>query len=1249
MAIELTTLTGDVGTLTGADPKNCRVRLTLSEGAADEVTGEIIPPGSVEVQAETDGTFSIEAWPNDRAPTDRPTYLFEVLVGADVVYARQNLILPTSPDPCTLRHMVDISEHIVGPKNLAFTQTLPAITGATAPGDTVGTLYADGDYYIDWDLVEGRRYFELGSDRESIILKSVPPYGTYTVRVRGRNFGGAAEQVFVFTLGAAPEAFTAPDWTLAAAPDLLGDKVTVTLVAIPSGNGEAITGVEYRVDGGAWTDLGRTTPGAVTLTLAAATSQDVELRAVNAIGAGAASDTKTVLTAYAQPAPFTAGMWSVADAGALAGDEVTVTIATLPDEGISAITALQVQINGGAWAALGGTATGAYTVTVPAFAALTVKVRAVNAAGNGPDSDEKAADTRLVPAAFSDGQFSVASTVPETVAITITGLPADNGSALTDIEARIDAGGWTSLGAAATGTYQIAALAGAEVDITIRAVNEVGPGVASSAKPVTPLSGYTVSVASYTTDRRMRVFGTGRPRGADVATVWVPEVTALVAPDDSVIEATLVRASDDTEVQAFQTIGTMSGGTLAAGATFTVASARAIGEPCKLKVRVASSATPTILADEVDLGSVVYNPAQSEMRQLMTGSAGDDKFPAALPADADQVRWIWFGDQTPASNLQIGELKTGGTLSGYGGVNQLARVPIAAGMTEPLALWIPWLGGTGQGPMMTDADTNRNWSDELAMWTAAGLAEGFYPDVIVMPWWQNLKDDVEKEYLHALFTGKFLDGTTCPTGHSWTVRAAGGLSTQTITADHFLFDESGLNRGVFDPAKTSLLFVAFRQDAQQDVAIDAGDSIWDQNAATAAADALKMDRLKGDLERIFGTAAMGDIDAAYEVAPWPVNMNNGAGTYGIHQLADITGDGAMAEWAGLWVSQGLGLVSKSAAQGLTATFGAGNATATISCADGALTTSRLARGGANQVSGFDFLGVPITPANAVITGGNVVLTLPAATFDLPNIPASTLAVGWSNGYASLTNDTDCAELRYLDAPGVLPATLGLPADLGSLGSEGVLVVPPSAKQRRVGSAGYNAAPRADITGTYYRGPAASAVPGLGGAAVTNWVAEMEFFFDIWESSNGIHILGFEGRAALVLNRQLTLAMELSPSGGSTDMEIGQLVPGAGNHVRMDVVHAGPSSTFTANVNGRAQVAHTVPGGYSQTSMTGAREFCAMGDPTSGGYRIPAKITRLRLWATTGGAAVDTGNTPNLDIDASQSTEAEIQALMTGIA
>lgn len=105
-----------------------------------------------------------------------------------------------------------------------------------------------------------------------------------------------------------PAAFTAGQWSVTDTTN--GGEIEVTVSELPADGGSAITAVQYSLDGGAFTAFSTplSTTGTRTITgLTDDQEYDIQLRAVNAIGNGAASDIKQVTPTAASggPAPGT--------------------------------------------------------------------------------------------------------------------------------------------------------------------------------------------------------------------------------------------------------------------------------------------------------------------------------------------------------------------------------------------------------------------------------------------------------------------------------------------------------------------------------------------------------------------------------------------------------------------------------------------------------------------------------------------------------------------------------------------------------------------------------------------------------------------------------------------------------------------------------------------------------------------------------------------------------------------------------
>lgn len=88
----------------------------------------------------------------------------------------------------------------------------------------------------------------------------------------------------------APAAFTAGQWTATAG----NSQVVLNITALPSDGGSAITALQYRIGSGSAVNLTGTGTGERTITgLTNGEAVDIQIRAVNAIGAAAWSDVKT--------------------------------------------------------------------------------------------------------------------------------------------------------------------------------------------------------------------------------------------------------------------------------------------------------------------------------------------------------------------------------------------------------------------------------------------------------------------------------------------------------------------------------------------------------------------------------------------------------------------------------------------------------------------------------------------------------------------------------------------------------------------------------------------------------------------------------------------------------------------------------------------------------------------------------------------------------------------------------------------
>lgn len=129
------------------------------------------------------------------------------------------------------------------------------------------------------------------------VIQNLAP-GEYTVRDTSAAVVGTVTASDVAT---APGQFATSDWFVTTG--LAAGEIVLNISALPSDGGSPFTAFERTVDGGStWTALTGTGTGSRTLTMpGAGTAYTFALRAVNAVGAGAASATKSATSGAEAP------------------------------------------------------------------------------------------------------------------------------------------------------------------------------------------------------------------------------------------------------------------------------------------------------------------------------------------------------------------------------------------------------------------------------------------------------------------------------------------------------------------------------------------------------------------------------------------------------------------------------------------------------------------------------------------------------------------------------------------------------------------------------------------------------------------------------------------------------------------------------------------------------------------------------------------------------------------------------------
>ncbi len=376
---------------------------------------------------------------------------------------------------------------------LTFALAAPAIASVSPDsgpidGGTKLTISGSGFTGVTSVTVGGNACLPLTVDSDGSITCSTPPgpAGPADVVVSGPS--GSDTSSGGFTYVTTPSAPTNLDAAR-------GDSSAVLTFTVPSSDGGTpITGYEYTVDGGTtWQSLTTTSSGPDTRTgtvsgLDNGTEYTVQVRAVNEVGAGPASDSTKVTPATVPGAPQ--------DLSAQGQDSSGVLSFSAPaSDGGSPITGYEYTVDGGTtWHSLTTTGTGPYQATISGLTngtAYTVQVRAVNEVGDGPGSDETAFTPVTVP---SPPRNLAATGQDSAVVLTFDAPVSAGGNEILGYQYTIDGGTtWQRLTTTSTGPDSFSATVsgltnGVSYTFNVRAYSEIGRSAASDPATATPLA-----------------------------------------------------------------------------------------------------------------------------------------------------------------------------------------------------------------------------------------------------------------------------------------------------------------------------------------------------------------------------------------------------------------------------------------------------------------------------------------------------------------------------------------------------------------------------------------------------------------------------------------------------------------------------------------------------------------------------------------------------------------------------------------
>lgn len=359
------------------------------------------------------------------------------------------------------------------PTNLVATPSGTSASIAFTPGPDGGSPITGYEYSLD-----GGRTWLASSPAitgSPLVITGLVRGDDYEVILRAVNAigpGDASERVR-FTLATVPDAPINP---LASADDGAAE------IAFTEGDdgGSPITNYEYRVDGGSWEPFApaAVSPPVLVRGLTNDVAVSIELRAVNAVGAGAASTAVLVTPTAPVLRPPSAPLNLVATP---ADGQTTVTFTEPLDPGDRPISGYEYSLDGGrTWVPLTSPPPPGTSVTVtglPNGVVNEIALRAVSAAGSGESSVPVESLFAVPPAA----PFDLVA-VEEEEGVTILFSDGDDGgSPITDHEYSIDGGDWLPFTTPQNASpVSIAGLEpGVARSVRVRAVNAVGPGAAS--------------------------------------------------------------------------------------------------------------------------------------------------------------------------------------------------------------------------------------------------------------------------------------------------------------------------------------------------------------------------------------------------------------------------------------------------------------------------------------------------------------------------------------------------------------------------------------------------------------------------------------------------------------------------------------------------------------------------------------------------------------------------------------------------
>ena len=329
------------------------------------------------------------------------------------------------------------------------------------------------DYEYELDL--SGTWISTGSTDTDYTVRNLTNGQSYTFKVRAANSAG---QSAASTASASVTPATVPGAPTGLSATVSDQRVDLIWTAPASNGGQSITDYEYEQGGsGTWISTGSTATSYTVRNLTNGQPYRFRVRAVNSVGAGAASAASPNVMPATEPDAPTGLSATVSD------QEVDLIWTAPASNGGATILRYEYELDfSGTWTSTGGTAT-SYTVTgLTNGQTYRFRVRAVNRVGAGlATSSRSATPTSTVVAPDTPSSLSA---TPGNRQVMLSWVQPSGGAALTHYEYEQDA--WTSTGGKAP-SYTVTGLTnGQTYTFRVRAVNSAGASAASSSRTATP-------------------------------------------------------------------------------------------------------------------------------------------------------------------------------------------------------------------------------------------------------------------------------------------------------------------------------------------------------------------------------------------------------------------------------------------------------------------------------------------------------------------------------------------------------------------------------------------------------------------------------------------------------------------------------------------------------------------------------------------------------------------------------------------